>query len=117
MAIFFENFVLSTIGKLPNENVEKLNSLNLAKVFNTEPKEWKLIVKEVLHLSDTIEIAILDLWYSNQKLASEQKVEYHPNQFAVDFVDNYLRGNSRIDIWTEDSLKQAKERINRIQGH
>lgn len=116
MKLLFDNFVLATINKLPEDNKEKLNSLNLAKVFKTEPKDWKLIVKQVLHLSDTIEIAILDLWYTNQQLAAQQKIEYHPKQFAIDFVDNFLKGDSKIDTWPGDSLIRAKERIKLLQS-
>jgi hypothetical protein len=114
--ILFENFVLSTIDKLPQDKVDKLNSMNLAKVFNTEPKDWKLIVKQALQLSDTIEIAILDLWYKNQELASQQGIEYHPNQFALDFTDRFLNADSRIDSWDVNTLNQAKERIKRNQA-
>ena len=48
--ILFGNFILSTINKLPKEKNEQLNSMNLAKAFNMEPKDWKLILKQVLHL-------------------------------------------------------------------
>jgi hypothetical protein len=116
MNILFENFVLDTINKLPEEKIEQLNSMDLAKVFKIEPKHWKLVIKQVLHLSDTIEIAILDLWYKNQDIAAQQKIEYLPTQFAMDFVDNFLKDDSKIDIWDGDSLNQAKERIKRIRG-
>ncbi len=116
MKVFFENFVLDTIDKLPKDKIEQLNSLDLAKVFKTEPMHWKLIIKRVLHLSDTIEIAILDLWYKNQELAIQKQIEYQPTQFAMDFVDNFLIEGSRIDVWNGDSLDHAKERIRKMQG-
>ena len=115
MSIFFENFVLATINKLPEDKTAKLNSIDLSRIFNTETKDWKIVVKQVLHLSETIEIAILDLWYKNQELAAQRNVEYHPNQFAIDFVDNFLKEGSRIDIWTGDSLEEAKKRIKQFQ--
>jgi len=116
MRTLFANFVLATIDMLPREKYEILESLNLAARFNIEPKDWRLVIKQVLHLSDTIEIAILDLWYTNQDIAAQRKVEYHPNQFAIDFVENYFKEDSQIDIWPENSLTRAKERIKRFHG-
>ena len=111
MNMLFESFILDTIGKLPDDRVAQLNSMDLSKVFKTEPKDWKLIIKQVLNLSDTIEIAILDLWYKNQDIASKQGIDYDAVQFAIDFVDNYYKDDSKIDVWTDDTLAQAKERI------
>jgi hypothetical protein len=116
MTILFENFVLSMIGKLPREKEDTLNALNLAGVFNLPTMEWKLVVKQVLQLSDTIEIAILDLWYENQELASKQGVEYHPHQFAIDFTEKFFSANNSIDIWNADTLSRAKERIRQQQA-
>src|SRR6185436_12476260 len=107
MRTLFANFVLATIDMLPREKFEILASLNLAARFNIEPKDWRLVIKQVLHLSDTIEIAILDLWYTNQDIAALRNTKYHPNQFAIDFVENYFKEDSLIDIWTDDSLKRA----------
>ena len=90
--------------------------MNLAARFKTEPKDWRLVIKQVLNLSDTIEIAILDLWYTHQELAKLQRIEYHSNQFAMEFVDNFLKEDGRIDIWPGDSLIRAKERIQRLKG-
>lgn len=109
--IFFENFILDTIGYLPEEKIEIIKQMDLASVFKTEQKDWKEIVKEVLGLSDTIEIAILDLWYKNKAILKEQGMDYEPVQYAKDFVDNYLKEGSLVDIWEGDNLAQAKERI------
>jgi hypothetical protein len=113
--ILFGNFILSTINRLPKEKNEQLNAMNLAKVFHTEPKDWRLVLKQVLHLSDTIEIAILDLWYENQEKALQRNVEYMPNQFVADFINSFLSTNSQIDAWDSNSLNRAKERIKRNQ--
>jgi hypothetical protein len=109
--IFFENFILDTIGYLPKEKIEIIKQMDLASVFKTEQKDWKEIVKEVLGLSDTIEIAILDLWYKNKAILKEQGMDYEPVQYAKDFVDNYLKEGSLVDVWEGDNLAQAKERI------
>ena len=116
MAIIFENFVLSTIGKLPKDKEDALNAMNLAGVFKLPAMEWKLAVKQTLHLSDTIEIAILDLWYEHQEIASRQAIDYQPAQFALDFTENFFRADSRIDRWTADTLRRAKERIRQQQA-
>jgi len=115
MNLFFENFILDTINELPKDKYDQINRMNLAKVFKTEPMDWKLIIKKTLNLSDTIEIAILDLWYRNQEIAGNRVIDYQPNQFAVDFVDNYLKEDSKIDIWEGDNLEQAKKRITEYQ--
>ena len=116
MAILFENFVLSTLGKLPKEKEYTLNAMNLAGVFNLPAMEWQLVIKQVLQLSDTIEIAILDLWYENQEIASRQGTEYPPTQFAMDFTEKFFSAESRIDNWNADSLGRAKERIRQRQA-
>jgi hypothetical protein len=97
--IFFESFILDTIGYLSEEKAEIIKQMDLAAIFKTVPRDWKEIVKEVLGLSDTIEIAILDLWYRNRDILKGQGIDYEPVQFAKDFVDNYYKDDSRIDVW------------------
>jgi hypothetical protein len=116
MAILFENFVLSTIGKLPEEKENALNAMNLAGVLNTPVMHWKLVIKHTLQLSDTLEIAILDLWYKNQELACKQGIAYHPNQFAIDFTKKFFSADSSIDVWDADSLSRAKEHVSQKQA-
>lgn len=111
MNILFANFILDTIGELSKDKYEQIDKMNLAKVFKTPDMEWKQIVKRVLNLSDTIDIAILDLWYRNREIAEKQGVDYHPIQFAMDFVDNYYKEDSKVDVWENDNLEQAKRRI------
>lgn len=109
--IFFENFILDTIGHLPKEKSEQIRQIDLASIFKTDSTDWKEITKEVLHLSDTVEIAILDLWYKNQSVLKVQGEEYQPLDFAKDFISNYFKEDSQVDIWEGDNLEQAKERI------
>ena len=68
--LFFESFVLDTIGYLPRERSTGIQSMNLQKVFKTRAVEWHAVLREKLHLSETIDIAILDLWYRNQDIAA-----------------------------------------------
>jgi hypothetical protein len=113
--ILFENYILDTIGHLPLDKKEGMNELGLHKVFNTQTTDWKEIVKQVLNLSNTIDIAILDLWYKNREIAAGQNIDYERTQYAMDFADNYLKDDSKIDIWNGDSLEVAKQKIERIR--
>jgi hypothetical protein len=117
MLAVFENLVLDVLGRLPAGKAEILIKMDLPKVLKSRAKDWKGAVKESLHLSETIEIAILDLWYTNQEVAVQKQITLSAEEFAMGFVDNYLKENSQVDIWTQESLARAKERINlRRQG-
>lgn len=114
--ILFENYILDTIGQLPADKKNVMNDLGLDKVFNTTTKDWKQIVRQVLNLSDTIDIAILDLWYRNREIAKGQGIDYEPTHYAMDFADNYLKDDSKIDVWDGDSLEVARQRIEKIKA-
>jgi len=111
IAILFENYILDVLGQLPTETSDQIQSLNLQKVFNTEAAEWRDVIRETLHLSPTIEIAILDLWYANQEIARQRQVEYTPMAFAQDFNDQYQKEGSKVDVWTPETLEAAKARV------
>lgn len=114
--LFFEYYVLDTIGFLPKANYLSLNDMMLYKTFNLEEMDWKETVKYVLSLSDTIEIAITDLWYRNSDIADKEEFDYAPEQFAMDFVDLYFKEDSKIDIWQVGELEQAKKRIEEYES-
>jgi hypothetical protein len=111
IAYFFESYILDVIGHLPPERSEKIQSINLQKVFNTGAREWREVVRETLHLSNTIDIAILDLWYTNQDLAAQRRVAYTPLVFAQDFSDKYQKDGSKVDVWPPGALASAQARI------
>jgi hypothetical protein len=111
IALFFESYVLDVLGQLPTERSNKFQSMNLQKVFKTEASEWRDVIRETLHLTPTIDIAILDLWYTNQELARQRKVEYTAPAFAQDFSDQYQRDDSKVDVWTPEALEAAKARV------
>jgi len=111
IAFFFESYILDVIGHLPPERSEKIQSMNLQKVFQTGAREWREVVRETLHLSNTIDIAILDLWYTNQDLAAQRRVEYTPLAFAQDFSDEYEKDGSKVDVWPPGALASAQARI------
>ena len=109
--LFFESYILDTIGHLPPERARAIQSMNLQKVFKTKAVEWHAVVREALHLSDTIDVAILDLWYGNSDIARAKGMQYPPEQFAVNFTDEYMKEGSRVDVWPPGALEAAKKRI------
>jgi hypothetical protein len=116
MTALFENYVLEVLGRLPADIVGKMQRLDLPNVLKTQATDWKAAIKETLHLSETIEIAIWDLWYTNQGVAQRTGVKLTGEEFAMGFVDNFLKEGSQVDVWTQETLAAAKERISRQRG-
>jgi hypothetical protein len=114
--LLFESFVLDAIGHLPQAKRETLQAMNLQKVFNTQASEWRQVLRETLHLSDTIEIAALDLWFINREAIRKQGQEYDPIAFSQDFTDRYLAEESKVDVWPPGALDAAKQRIAEFQA-
>nr|WP_321226492.1 hypothetical protein [uncultured Psychroserpens sp.] len=109
---FFQLFILDTIHKLPTEKKEIIKEVDLDKVFSTEFNDWKKTIKKVLNLSDTIEIAIKDLWLRNSEIAKRDNTELSPEEFAILFTKKFTAENSKIDVWENESdLISAKKRI------
>lgn len=109
---FFQLFILETIQRLPTEKKEILTKVDLDKVFSTDFNDWKKTIKKVLHLSDTIEIAIKDLWLTNSVIAKRDGIELSPEEFSIKFTENFVTPNSKIDVWENESdLISAKKRI------
>lgn len=73
--LLFEAFVLDVIGHLPDAKRHTLQAMNLQKVFNTQASEWRAVLRETLQLSETIEIAMLDLWSRNRETLRKQGQE------------------------------------------
>ncbi|MDJ0652933.1 MAG: hypothetical protein QNJ40_02185 [Xanthomonadales bacterium] len=76
-----------------------------------ESGTWKQFVSDSLNLSDTIEVAIWDLWIRNSQNARKDGWSYHPWHFAQNFLDNYFAEGSEVDVWVGDALESAKSRI------
>ncbi|WP_207780944.1 hypothetical protein, partial [Cognatiluteimonas telluris] len=104
--LFFDHFVLDVIGHLPLSMSGRLDA-----ALETTDGNWRQKTKELVNLSATIEIAILDLWYRNSAILAARGESYEPYHFAVNFVDNYFADDSQIDQWHGNSLEAAKERI------
>jgi len=109
--LFFEKYILDVIGHLPPEKIEILNQINLQNIFATKAEPWKAVVKEVLQLSSTIDIAILYQWYKYMDRANENGTPIDSNTFSQNFVDEYFTKDSDVDVWTEESLLKAKQYI------
>ena len=110
---FFELYVISTLNKLPKKSEVALKEFNdkHPSFFESTNGDWKSYVKKQLHLSNTIEVAIWDLWVRNSINAENNGWEYHPWHYAQNFLDNYTAEGSKVDIWEGNSLELAKQRI------
>jgi len=106
--LFAELYVLDTIGHMPPE--KNPQDMNLQSVFNTKASEWRDVIAEVLHFSETINIAILDLWHRNKHHYND------PWHFAQDFIDKYNEDDSKVDVWPEGTLEAARSRIAAAQA-
>ncbi|THV61723.1 hypothetical protein EZV76_05150 [Flagellimonas alvinocaridis] len=73
--VFFKAFILDTLKELPTEKSDLIGTMNLDYVFSTDFNDWKKTIKKVLNLSDTIEIAIKDLWLRNSEIAKKRIAE------------------------------------------
>lgn len=63
---------------------------------------------EALHLSETIDIAILDLWYTNRDAHEAAGSALAPEAFAGMFVEEYSKDGSRADVWPGDASSRAR---------
>lgn len=108
--IFFDHFVMDVIGMLPPGMSEKLDA-----ALSTSEGNWRQKTKETVNLSDTIEIAILDLWYRNSAVLEARGEFYDPYHFAVNFVDAYFADDSQVDVWPGNSLEAAQRRVREAQ--
>lgn len=110
--VFFKAFILDTLKELPTEKSDLIGNMNLDNVFSTDFNDWKKTIKKVLNLSDTIEIAIKDLWLRNSEISKSNGDELTAEQFADLFIENYYVENSKVDVWeSESDLNNAKKRI------
>ncbi|MEO6323287.1 MAG: hypothetical protein ABIQ65_01530 [Thermoanaerobaculia bacterium] len=114
ISLFFEDLIIDVIGHLDPSDAERLEAMNLRKVFSTEATEWRAVIREVLNLSETFDIAARDLWYRNREHHRLDGFELHPLAFAQDFVDHYLADDSKIDVFTPQTLEEARTRV---RGH
>jgi hypothetical protein len=113
LELFSEFYVVDVIGMLPAETSAVIANFfaNHAPNFVPANGDWRSGVKNSLNFSETIDIAILDLWYRNTDISLRDGWTLHPWHFAKLFLNNYFADNSTVDVWPGDALHQAKERI------
>jgi hypothetical protein len=111
--LFFELLIIDVLGYLPEVTNAVINefSQNHPTFFKETSGDWREYVRSKLDLSNTIDVAILDLWIRNSKKAKEEGWEYHPWHYAMNFIDNYFAEDSKVDVWSGNALKEAKARI------
>jgi len=113
--LFFEKYILNVIGCLHTDKQDILQNINLQEVFNTQSSNWRDVVREVLHLSSTINLAIVYQWNLYLVHMVETNQEPDPLIFSRKFVDEYFSEDSNIDVWTEESLMDAKQFVQENQ--
>ena len=108
---FFEMFVCSVLDQMPAPTVAALKSFEAkhSGIFGGRP--WERFVRETLHLSETIDVAIWDLWLRNLHAYRDSDGRYQVREYARDFLENYVQDGSRVDVWTPETLADAKTRI------
>ena len=114
---FFELYIISVLEKLPNESQVALQKFNKKhpSFFESTNGNWIAYVREQLHLSNTIDVAIWDLWVRNSVNVKNNGWAYHPWHFAQNFLDNYFAEDSKVDVWEGNSLELAKQRITKFR--
>jgi hypothetical protein len=107
----FKDYILDVLGVLPKERDEALNDLNLSEVMETGAERWQDSIAKTLQFSETMDIAILDLWHRNREHFKDDAGNPDPDWFADIFIDKYHADNSQVDIWPPGELDAAKQRI------
>ncbi len=115
---FFEMYVCDVIEELPQTTKTSLDDFSeqYPSFFEEYGGRWRDFVKEAFNLSETIEIAIWDLWIRNVQNAMRDGWEYKPWHYAMDFVENYFIDDSQIDIWEGGEFELAKKRVKEFRN-
>ena len=113
LEFFFEMYVVDVLDKLPKDTLTALAEFSAKHptLFANHNGDWRQFVVKESHLSDTIEIAIWDLWIRNSATAKRDGWEAHPWFYAKLFSQNFLADGSRVDVWEGNALQEAKQRI------
>jgi hypothetical protein len=85
LLVFLEGYVLDCIGELAPDKQELIRTM-VQKVFGGD-SDWKLTMRQQLHLGETLDERIREMWTRNQNIVKESNTELHPVQFAKMFVD------------------------------
>ena len=110
---FFEMYIVDVIEELPDDTKTALTEFCFRhpKLFEKHAGDWRKYVKQEFHLSDTIDVAIWDLWIRNARNAQSDGWQYHPWHYVQNFAENYFADDSRVDVWEASALEDARRRI------
>jgi hypothetical protein len=111
--LLFELYVVDVLDELPEDSQYAVSTFvqkNPA-FFTAYEGDWRRTVEGTLALSETIEVAIWDLWIKNRARAEKDGWTYHPWHFASNFLENYTAEGSQVDVWTDETLAQAIQRM------
>jgi hypothetical protein len=96
LLIILENYILDCIGALEPETQQRVQA-SVRHVFGGD-SDWKRTVRSVLHLEESFDAQIEQMWQRNQQIAAANKVTLHPVQFAKMLCDqNFTHLINTID--------------------
>lgn len=113
MDFFFDFYVMDVLEALPQETLAAIAEFAVKhpQMFEKHGGDWRRLVRDACQTSDTFHIAVWDLWVVNSEISREKGMSCHPLEFAQFFRENYFRDGSRIDVWTDETMSAARERI------
>jgi len=114
----FEMYVMDVLEELPEETKSALEDFSSKhpSLFEKHNGDWRKHVVKESHLSETIEVAIWDLWIRNSATAKRDGWYAHPWHYAQLFMENYFADGSQVDVWEGNSLAAAKQRIDEYKS-
>jgi hypothetical protein len=80
LLILLENYVMSAIDSLAPDK-EQLAVSTTQRVFGGGT-DWRSTLRATLHLSDTLDDALRNMWAANQERARQAGVTLSPEEFA-----------------------------------
>jgi hypothetical protein len=85
LLILLENYVLDCIGCLPKDKEPTIASL-VQRVYGGRD-DWKATLRSTLHLGDSLDKNLRQMWARNQDLARQANETLLPEDFARMVVD------------------------------
>jgi hypothetical protein len=85
LLILLENYVLSAIGSLAPDK-ELLAAAATQRVFGGS-NDWRSTLRDTLHLGDSLDESLRQMWATNQQRAQEAGVTLSPEDFARTIAD------------------------------
>ncbi|WP_050025306.1 hypothetical protein [Verrucomicrobium sp. BvORR034] len=80
LLILLENYVMSAIGTLAPDKEQLAASLT-QRVFGGDG-DWRSTLRSTLHLGDSLDESLRQMWATNQQLAQQAGVALTPEEFA-----------------------------------